>query len=372
MMNYLMCSVGRRGELMKNFRQSMSKGSRIIATDNSPYAPALYFADKQYLVPLITASNYIDTLLDICKREKINAITTFIDPEIMLLAENRERFTEIGVEVLAPYTETAKLCFNKYEMFKHLRNKGIRTPATWGSWEEVEQAIKNGECSLPVFVKPRTGSGSVGARKITDIETLRTAFKFEPSLIAQELMTGEGQFDLDADIYVDTVTHKPVSIFTKRKLSTTIGGANKTISFKDDKLFAFIEGALQHFKFNGPIDADFFYKDGEYYLSEVNPRFGGAYLHAYGAGVDFIKLIDRNLAGHANEPQIGNYDDGVVMMMYDSVVIGRKRTTGNNKDNNNNNDQLLEIITPPPNCVEPLLTLGRHSMLFALVMSTIS
>ena len=44
-------------------------------------------------------------------------------------------------------------------------------------------------------------------------------------------------------------------------------------------------------KFNGPLDMDFFYQNGEYYLSEINPRFGGAYLHAYGAGVDFIKMI---------------------------------------------------------------------------------
>jgi carbamoyl-phosphate synthase large subunit len=66
---------------------------------------------------------------------------------------------------------------------------------------------------------------------------------------------------------------------------------------------------------------DFFYKDGQYYLSEINPRFGGAYLHAYGAGVDFIKLIEQNLKGKVNTPHFGDYEDGVVMMMYDSVVI---------------------------------------------------
>ncbi len=320
-MNYLMLSVGRRGELMKDFRASMEEGSRIIATDNSPYAPALYFADKQYIVPRIDDPIYIETILDICKKEQINVVTTFIDPEIMLLAENRERFTEIAVEVLAPYTETAKLCFDKYEMFKYLREKGIRTAMTWGTFEEVKAAIDAGEVSLPVFVKPRTGSGSVGARKILDLETLHAAFEQDPSLIAQELMTGEGCFDLDADVYVDTISHKPVAIFSKRKISTTIGGANKTISFKDQKLFDFAQEALSEFKFNGPIDADFFYKNGEYYLSEVNPRFGGAYLHAYGAGVDFIKLIDRNLKGIENEVQIGDYEEGVVMMMYDSVVI---------------------------------------------------
>ena len=272
-------------------------------------------------MPRIDDPIYIDSILDICKKEQINAVTTFIDPEIMLLAENRERFAEIGVEVLAPYTETAKLCFDKYEMFKYLREHGIRTAMTWGTFEEVKAALDAGEVELPIFVKPRTGSGSVGARKVLDVETLHAAFEQDPSLIAQELMTGEGCFDLDADVYVDTISHKPVAIFSKRKISTTIGGANKTISFKDQKLFDFAQEALSKFKFNGPIDADFFYKNGEYYLSEVNPRFGGAYLHAYGAGVDFIKLIDRNLRGLENEVQIGDYEEGVVMMMYDSVVI---------------------------------------------------
>jgi len=323
-MNYLMLSVGRRGELMKDFRASMEAGSHIVATDNSPYAPALYFADKQYIVPPIDDTFYMDIILKICVDEHIDAVTTFIDPEIMLLAENRDRFKSLGVEVLAPYTETAKLCFDKYEMFKYLREKGIRTAMTWGTFDEVRAALDAGEVCFPVFVKPRTGSGSVGARKVHDMENLHAAFEQDPSLIAQELMTGEGCFDLDADVYVDTISHKPVAIFCKRKISTTIGGANKTISFKDQKLFDFAQEALGKFKFNGPIDADFFYKNGEYYLSEVNPRFGGAYLHAYGAGVDFIKLIDNNLMGKENEEQIGNYEEDVVMMMYDSVVIMKK------------------------------------------------
>ena len=66
---------------------------------------------------------------------------------------------------------------------------------------------------------------------------------------------------------------------------------------------------------------DFFFKDGKYYLSEVNPRFGGAYLHAYGAGVDFVECIVNNINNISNEKKIGQYEDDIVMMMYDSVVI---------------------------------------------------
>lgn len=323
-MNYLMLSVGRRAELLKDFRISMEPGSKIVATDNSIYAPALYFADKHYLVPRINDPEYIETILGICRQEKINAVTTFIDPEIGILAQNRDNFKSIGVEVLAPYTDTAELCFNKYKMFCYLQSKGIRTVKTWDSFKEVSIALDRGEICFPLFIKPRTGSGSVGARKVFDISTLKSAFDKDPDLIAQELMTCDGCLDLDADVYVDTITHKPVAIFAKKKISTTIGGANKTISFKDNKLFQFIQELLEHFSFNGPIDMDFFYKNGEYFLSEINPRFGGAYLHAYGAGVDFIKLIEKNLHGIANESIIGQYDEDVVMMMYDSVVIKGK------------------------------------------------
>lgn len=313
-MNYLMLSVGRRGELLKDFRESIAEGSKLIATDLSPYAPALYFADKQYLVPRIDDPSYIDTVLDICKREDIDAVTTFIDPEIELLAKNRERFAELGVEVLAPYEHTAKLCFNKYLMFRHLVQSGIPTVKTWGTIEEFDQANQG----FPVFVKPRTGSGSVGARKVNSHEELAIAMDEDSSLIIQEYMDC---LDLDADVYIDTISHEAVAAFSKKKIETRIGGASKTASFKDEKLFAFIQQICKVLKFNGPVDMDFFYRDGQYYLSEVNPRFGGAYLHAYGAGVDFIKLIENNLNGVENKPNFGDYEEGVVMMMYDSVVI---------------------------------------------------
>ena len=66
-MDFLFCSVGRRGELIKDFKLSLDKDSKIIATDCINTAPALYFADKQYIVPKITDKRYIPMILEICK-----------------------------------------------------------------------------------------------------------------------------------------------------------------------------------------------------------------------------------------------------------------------------------------------------------------
>jgi len=295
---------------------------KLIATDLSPVAPALFFADKTYLVPRITDEGYFDRILEICKENDVRAITTLIDPEIEILANHREELLERGILPLCPANWTAKLCFNKYEMFKHLQAKGVRTVLTYNTIESFKEGLEKGEVSFPVFMKPISGSGSVGIGRCDTMEEVMEKWndgKF--TYIIQELMT-EG--DCDADVYVDCISHKPVAIFSKKKIESRIGGASKTISYKDPKLFDFVKEVCSVLELNGPCDMDFFIKGGEYYLSEINPRFGGAYLHAYGAGVDFIQLILNNIHGKENTSIIGQYDEDVIMMMYDDVVITRK------------------------------------------------
>ena len=327
--NILFCSAGRRTKLLQFFRESLENESCIVAIDNQSTAPALYFADRRYVVPKIDDPCYVDVLLDICKKENVKAITTLIDPEIELLAKNRQRFLDNGVLPLCPSIETARLCFDKYELFVYLSKHGIPTVLTYDTFEHFLEGYEKGEIQFPVFIKPRTGSGSVGIHKIHDLRELKKYLdEGEHQYIIQEFMDCR---DCDADVYIDTISHKAVSMFTKNKIETRIGGASKTISFKDERLFNFIKKICTVLEFSGPVDMDFWFRDGQYYLGEVNPRFGGAYLHAHGAGVNFIKLIVNNIMGIENEEEPASYKDDVLMMMYDDVVILDKKDLVNNE-----------------------------------------
>ena len=315
----LFTNVGRRGKLMRDFIESIGDDIQIVASDNWSVAPALFTAQKYYLTPKIREENYIDSLLEICKKENVKAITSLIDPEIQLLSHNAEKFSNAGVIPLCPSEKSAELCFDKYKMFEYLSKVGIRTVLTYDNLDTFKEALNNHEIEFPVFIKPRTGSGSVGATKIESMVELQAAFtdnKFD--YIIQEFMNCE---DCDADVYIDALSHKLVAAFSKKKIETRIGGASKTISFKDDRLFEFIDLIVNNLEFSGAVDMDFFYRDGEDYLSEINPRFGGAYLHAYGAGVDFPKMIRNNIRGIENKKCVGNYKEGVIMLLYDDVVI---------------------------------------------------
>lgn len=56
----------------------------------SKLAPAIYEADKYYIVPKMTDPEYMDIILDICKKENINGVLSLIDPELSLLAQNEK------------------------------------------------------------------------------------------------------------------------------------------------------------------------------------------------------------------------------------------------------------------------------------------
>ena len=213
--NILFCSAGRRVKLLLNFRESMHGCGNVVATDLSPVAPALCVADEKFLVPRIFDTHYFDKILSICESAHIKAITTLIDPEIEILANHRDELVANGVLPLCPAAWTAHLCFDKYEMFKYLRSKKIRTVLTYNSLESFKEGISKGDISFPVFMKPISGSGSVGIGQADNMDEVEKKWKGgEYTYIIQELMTGG---DCDADVYVDCISHKPVSIFLQKE-----------------------------------------------------------------------------------------------------------------------------------------------------------
>jgi len=140
----------------------------------------------------------------------------------------------------------------------------------------------------------------------------------QKDMMIQEFMNGT---EYGADVYIDLITKKVTSIFVKEKIKMRAGETDKSVSVKDEKLFCLIKNFVETVGFCGMIDIDIFKCGGEYYISEVNPRFGGGYPHAYECGVNMPAQIIRNLKGYPNEERIGEYEENVYMMKYNEIMI---------------------------------------------------
>lgn len=321
-MNILITSAGTRNKVVQAFRKELAGKGLVIAADLSNEAPALYDADKQVLVPRITAPDYIDCLLSICRKEDVKAVFALIDPELSLLAKNRDRFLEAGVTPIVSSYELCELCLDKYAMYERLEHSPFGRAKCWLS-EEAFLADRNaGKAAFPVFIKPRHGSASIEIQKVKDPELLHVLMKQDPDLMIQELMTGT---EYGCDVYIDMISHKCTSLFLKKKLRMRAGETDKSVSVKDPALFEKAAAFVEDLGFTGMIDIDLFHKEGtdEWILSEVNPRFGGGYPHAYACGVNFPKYILENLSGRENPVTIGDYEEGIYMMKYNEICVRR-------------------------------------------------
>lgn len=317
-MNVLILSSGTRNKIVQYFKKELIGNGNVVCTDMSTCAPSIYEADKFYIVPRMSSPGYIDTILDICKKEQIDGVLSLIDPELSLLAANEDKFKALGVTIIGSPYDLCEISLDKMQMYNWLLQHGYNCARSWMNKEEFYKAVDKGEISFPVFVKPYRGSASISISKVYDKETIDLLFAHEDDLMIQEFLNGQ---EIGADVYIDLISGEVVSIFTKKKLKMRAGETDKAVSFKDPELFDLIEKFVKDAGYRGQIDIDIFEVNGKYYISEVNPRFGGGYPHAYESGVNHMKLIVNNLKGDSNKRIIGSYDTGIYMMKYNEVMI---------------------------------------------------
>lgn len=320
-MNFLILAAGTRNKIVQYFRKAFEGVGIVVAADASELSPAIYDADRYYIVPLISEHGYIDKILDICKKEEISGILSLIDPELSLLAKNKKKFEAIGVTIIGSSYNLCEMALDKMQMYEWLKTHGYNCARSWMDKDEFYKAVDAGEVNYPVFVKPYRGSASISISKAEDKNTVDFLFAHESDLMIQEYLDGQ---EIGADVYIDMITGEVVSIFTRKKIRMRAGETDKAVSFKDPVLFELIERFVLVSGFIGQIDIDIFDIDGKYYINEVNPRFGGGYPHAYESGCDHMKMILNNLNGVANEKNIGAYDEGIYMMKYSELKIQKR------------------------------------------------
>lgn len=317
-MNFLILSAGRRSALVNYFVKEFNGLGKIIVTDCDNLAPTLYIADKAYIVPKINDESYIDCIKSICLKENIKGMISLIDPELSLISSRIQEFEDLGVKWFLSSYDITEICFNKYKMYKFLKENGFRSAKSYIDFKSFKNDYDNNEVKMPVFVKPVCGSASININKVNTIEEVEFLMNKYDDLMVQEYLNGQ---EIGVDVYVDKISNEVISIFAKEKIRMRAGETDKSKSIKCDRLFNIIENFVNKLGVSGVIDIDVFRVNGEYYISELNPRFGGGYPHAYECGEDFIKLIKNNIMGIKNNKRIGYYKENVYAIKSDFLIV---------------------------------------------------
>ena len=330
-MRILLSNVGRRGYLVKYFKQALAGTGEVWGSDSSPYTPAFQYCDNVILMPRLESKEYVDKVLAVCINSKIDIIVPLIDPTLEILARHHDKFHSRGIMVVVSPAKTIEIAFDKYLTYLHAQKAGIPVPETFTAIDDALKLIASGKFSWPVIVKPRKGSASKHVHTCSNEDELKLAFRTCPGPIIQKFVSGE---EYGYDIFCDA-DFKPVSVFCKRKIAMRAGETDKAVSVNDKKLIDLGMEIAKAFPIFGPADADVKMDKNGPVLLEINPRFGGGYPCSHLCGADFPAKLIALRKGQKLSQNIGNYPAGVFMFKQDEIISFPAEELKTNANTNN-------------------------------------
>lgn len=303
-MNILFTCAGRRTYLLKYFKEQLGENGKIIGADMQLTAPALSVADVRVMVPAVYDERYIEALHQICEMHHVDVLISLNDLELPILAKNKCSFENIGVNVIVSSPEVIDICFDKLMTAEFVTSIGLRSPKTYANLESAMEALSSGELKFPLVIKPRWGSASIGIEFVDNIEDLKIVYELirrktlkgilgeisqsdENFILIQERIIGK-EYGLDV---INDLDGNNVAVAVKQKLAMRAGETDKATTIDNPKLHHIGQVLGSRLGHIGNLDCDVLEMGGEYYVLEMNPRFGGGFPFSYEAGVNLPKAI---------------------------------------------------------------------------------
>lgn len=312
--NILILSAGRRVELVQSFQKAAKRlniKSNVVAGDCSDTAPATYFADRKAILPRINENNYIDEIINVCKREDIRLVIPTIDTDLLLLSEERERIeSESGAVVLIASTEVISICRDKINTQKFLEENGFKIPKMYS-----EEELDSGEIEFPLFIKPKSGSSSINTFEVNNIDELATYRSLIKDPIVQDFMEGK---EFTVDVFLD-LDGNLVTVVPRLRMATRSGEISKGKIIKDREIIEDIKRLVEVLKPIGHITVQLMKTNKGIEYIEINPRFGGGAPMSIQSGADSCENLYRLLMGESLEYN-ENYRDNIMFFRFDNSI----------------------------------------------------
>lgn len=303
-LNILLTSVGRRGYLVEYFKEALH-GIGKVYVSNSEYTSAFQHANDYAISPLIYDNNYIDFLINYCKEHSVDLVISLFDIDLYVLAKNKNLFEQNGIKVIVSDKELVKICNDKWLTYEYLNNIGIATPKSYLSVEDAKKALFDNKISYPLIIKPRWGMGSLEIFTADNEEELMIFYKKIRRNILNSYLKYEAQQDLDKSVIIqekiigqeygcdviNDLDGNYQNTVIRKKIAMRAGETDAAVIIENEDILKITKKLAVNTKHIANLDIDILEKEGNFYLLEMNARFGGGYPFSHIAGVDLPSAI---------------------------------------------------------------------------------
>jgi carbamoyl-phosphate synthase large subunit len=303
----LFTCAGQRVDIVSAFSHA---GGFTIATDVDYLAPALYHADRKALVPRVDDPRYVGALAELVTEHDVRLIVPLSDLDQEILSRARDALAPAFV--LAPPPEVCRTMGDKWLAHVFFEEHGIDSPRSWLPGDIPADA------RFPLLVKVREGFGSRHIYRANTPEELAHHLERTPvDSFVQELCVGE---EFSIDVFSDR-DGRCLNAVPRTMIQSKGGESIKGRTIADAVLIAHGAQVAEAIGIVGPANIQCFREpDGSHPVTDVNPRFGGAFPLPTAAGSRYPELALALARGERPEPRLGDFRAGVVMTRFFSDV----------------------------------------------------
>ena len=177
--------------LVRALRGNGEREARVVGVDMTERSVGRYICDTFAVVPPSDDDGFVDAVLDVVERERVDAVLPQSSYDLPALADARDRFP---VPVLVSPPETVRRSNDKAETYALLRGLGLPAPefARARGGAEVAAAVRElGYPQRELAVKPAFSSGSRGFRVLSADADRRTQLLTNRPGVAEALRLEE-------------------------------------------------------------------------------------------------------------------------------------------------------------------------------------
>ncbi len=254
--------------ILRSLKKS-EEAYNLIGTTIYGDSVAQGFSDIFELAPRTNDNEYIDWLLEVIAKHKIDFLIPGIEDDVYKWVNHIPEIIRLGARILLNNAELINLCRDKWAFHEFL--KGYETPhLIESSLSNDFQELKN-KFGLPFLLKPRRGFASKGILIVSDEESfLKVREQVGPILMAQ-MIIGEISEEFTTSAFCDGNGGFYNYMTLKRKLSKD-GFTDRAEVVDVELIYEALVLLCEIFKPKGPTNFQFRSHGGNLRLLEINPR----------------------------------------------------------------------------------------------------
>jgi carbamoyl-phosphate synthase large subunit len=239
---------------------------RIVAADMSPWAAGLYSADVACLVPSASAAGYVDAIIELCRRERVDYYLPGTDVELTLCARNAALIqAACGAKVVVAAAEVIAIADDKHATARFLAQHGLPHPKTF-----LPEEWQPGALPFPVVVKPKVGYRSIGVEVVRDEAELGRALRRD-GVVVQELLGGD---DTEYTCTVVFCQGRPSEVVVLQRWLRA-GDTYRVVPVRDEAIERYVLTVATALGVEGSCNFQLRKHQGVPTLFEINARFSG-------------------------------------------------------------------------------------------------